>query len=190
VAEAFVANDEAHDGGLGITDLGGAGREVDVVVVGPTEAVGVVQPDGPVKFAKVVNGRNSSPRLGKGLFTTAGLGEAFVQSKAVALLATQGRVLPLLDLNQELMIPDEASIGVFSEDARPILGVADTRLNNEGKGPKMQSWGLARLAVPLKKSLLCAPPARDKHVLPKKLVPDAGGRSSARASKASVPHKD
>jgi hypothetical protein len=63
---------------------------------------------------------------------------------------------------------------VFAEDAKPILGVADTRLNKEGKGLKIQSRGLARLAVPLKKSLRCAPPARAKPVLPKKLVPDAG----------------
>jgi hypothetical protein len=80
-----------------------------MVVVGPTKIVGVVQPDGPVKFTKAVNGQNSSPGLGKGLFTAAGIGEASIQSEAVAPLETQGRVLPLLDLNQELAILDEAS---------------------------------------------------------------------------------
>ncbi|CAL5037355.1 unnamed protein product [Urochloa decumbens] len=54
---------------------------------------------------------------------------------------------------------------------RLILGVADERLNKEVKdraGQKTQSRGLARLIIPLRKSLLCQPSAKPRGTTTKK----------------------
>ncbi|CAN6276982.1 unnamed protein product [Urochloa humidicola] len=74
---------------------------------------------------------------------------------------------------------------------RKVLGAADTRLNKEGKehsGQKTFGKGILRLAVPLKKSLLCNPAHKAKTGQPKKqaeassqLMPDRKvGRNSAK----------
>ncbi|CAO2035919.1 unnamed protein product [Urochloa humidicola] len=67
---------------------------------------------------------------------------------------------PLFDLNVGC---GDGSCTLGADSARIILGGADARLNKEKKtmgGPKAHAKGMARFAVPLKKSLLCNPPVK------------------------------
>ncbi|CAL5044011.1 unnamed protein product [Urochloa decumbens] len=79
---------------------------------------------------------------------------------------------PLFDLNLACG-PDDEEVAIVDNPKadRLILGVADERLNKEVKdraGQKTQSWGLARLIIPLRKSLLCQPPAKPRGTTTKK----------------------
>ncbi|CAL4936175.1 unnamed protein product [Urochloa decumbens] len=69
---------------------------------------------------------------------------------------------------------------VESGTDREVLREADGRLNRNGRdlSQRSQPRGIARFAVPLKKSLLCNPVTRNKSVLAKK-----GGNDNKRAGK-------
>ncbi|CAN6290769.1 unnamed protein product [Urochloa humidicola] len=78
---------------------------------------------------------------------------------------------PLFDLNMECGLPEELDLPSHEmevdnvQDSRKILGTAEGRLNKEARdnaGHKSQQRGLARLAIPLKKSLLCNPTPRPR----------------------------
>ncbi|CAL5025649.1 unnamed protein product [Urochloa decumbens] len=97
------------------------------------------------------------------------------QDNVLDLLTCSGSAEPMFgkmfDLNEEWETQrrmfDDNSVGADREgnDGRDILAPADERLNKQGKelpshktGPK----GMARLAIPLKKSLLCTPAHKPK----------------------------
>ncbi|CAN6287769.1 unnamed protein product [Urochloa humidicola] len=83
------------------------------------------------------------------------------------------------DLNIECVltadqgISGEPQVQAMPSTTRTVLGTAEGRLNKEGRessGHKAQGRGVARFAVPLKKSLLCNPTARPKTSHSKKVV--------------------
>ncbi|CAL5091190.1 unnamed protein product [Urochloa decumbens] len=99
----------------------------------------------------------------------------------------------LFDLNQEwgYVEPDEPRLDQgpeVAEEPRPILSDADGRLNKIANDPTSRrsgSRGLIRLAVPLRKSLLCTPVPKLKpsHNRKNVEVGDAGeGKSSKQIS--------
>jgi hypothetical protein len=72
-----------------------------------------------------------------------------------------------------------------TSSARPVLGEVCERLNRDCRvsvGNRGQARGLAMLAVPLKKSLLCAPTDRSK-IIPKKSTTSEVGQSDRRRGK-------
>ncbi|CAL4930553.1 unnamed protein product [Urochloa decumbens] len=79
----------------------------------------------------------------------------------------------LLDLNVAADCCDETRLAVPPCQGRQVLGAADGRLNKDAKEhvvPKPHVKGLARLSVPLKRSLFCPPVAKIKPAHGKKFA--------------------
>ncbi|CAL4934038.1 unnamed protein product [Urochloa decumbens] len=105
---------------------------------------------------------------------------------AAAVTATR----PMFDLNVQCNYPaEELQVQETSdavEDMRQVLGQAEGRLNKESGGHKSFPRGMARYTIPLRKSLLCIPPARAKVQVPKKQVDADTVKTDKRGFKGKV----